>query len=37
MSRRPTEAASREPKPSGTIDRFGHPAGTGVAAHVKYR
>ena len=36
MSRPPMEA-SRDPIPSGTIDRFGHPAGTGVAAHVKYR
>ncbi len=26
--------ASREPNPSGTIERLGHQSGTGVAAHV---
>ncbi len=37
MPRLPIDAARRDPNPRGTIDRFGQPAGTDVAAQVKYR
>ena len=37
IPRPPNDPARREANPSGTIDRFGHPSGTDVAAHVKYR